>query len=128
MEKMKRYFLDEYACKTSALNELPLSFVLGGKTSRDFLCTWKYSFTDSTLADRIIHQIKWAKPDGTFEVCCHLTEFVNHPAIEWKLFFKNTSNKNSPVLEKVLPLDAAINEPYRLIPNKSDYSPRSNIL
>ena len=105
--------------KKSPINELPLSFVLGGKTSRDFLSTWKFSFSDSTAIDRIFYKIKWVKPDGTFEVSCHLTEFVNHPAIEWKLFFKNTGNKNSPVLEKVLPLDASVSEAVNPSPVKN---------
>jgi len=92
------------------INEIPLSFVLGGKSSREFLGTWKYSSLDSSATDRIIHKIKWIKPDGTFEVRCILTEYINHPAIEWKLHFKNTGFQNSPVLEKVLPLDASISE------------------
>ena len=121
--KDEKVLLDEYAGKTSALNELPLSFVLNGQSSRNFLSTWKFSFTDSSTTDRIIHKIKWIKPDGTFEVRCMLIEYIHHPSVEWKLFFRNTGTKNSPVLEKVSPLDAAVNEPVRVFPNQSQYSP-----
>jgi len=115
--------LDEYASKTSALNELPFSFVLNGKSSRDFLNTWKYSTTDSTSNGRIIHKIKWIKPDNSFEVHCILTEFTSHPAVEWKLSFKNTDTKNSSTLEKINSLDATLSEPVRLYPNQQTYSP-----
>ena len=47
--------------KKSLINDLPLSFILGGKSSRDFLNTWKFSFSDSTATDRIFYKIKWAK-------------------------------------------------------------------
>jgi alpha-galactosidase len=101
-----------------SISEIPLSFVLDGKLSRDFINTWKFSFTDSSAGDRIIHKIKWTKPDGTFEVRCKLVEYINHPAVEWKLVFRNTGSKNSPVLEKVLPLDASISEPERQEPSQ----------
>jgi alpha-galactosidase len=94
-----------------SVSKFPLSFILDGKSSRNFLSTWKYSVTDSSSGDRIIHRIKWSRPDGTFEVRCTLVEYINHPAVEWKLFFRNTGSKNSPALEKVLPLDASICEP-----------------
>ena len=121
--KGEKIIPDEYTRKTSALNELPLSFVLDGKSSREFLGSWNFSFADSSMVDRIIHRIKWNNPDGTFEVSCVLTEFINHSAIEWKLYFKNTGIKNSPVLEKVLPLDAIVHEPIKLSPNQPRYIP-----
>lgn len=121
--KDKKAFLDEYVNKTSILNDLPLSFMLDGKLSRDFLNTWNYSFTDSIAKDRIVHHIKWFKPDGSFEVRCQLIEFQNHSVIEWKLFFKNTGFKNSPLLEQILPLDAKVTESLRLFPNQTPYSP-----
>ncbi len=121
--KNEKVSLDQYLGKISVLNELPLSFTLGGKSSREFLNTWNFSFTDSTVTGRVIHKIKWIKPDKTFEVCCLLTEFINHPAIEWKLFFKNTGTKNSPTLEKIRSLDASMCESIQLFPNQSPYSP-----
>jgi alpha-galactosidase len=119
----EKVYLDKYMGKITSLNELPLSFILDGKSSREFLNTWNFSFSDSAAADRIIHKIKWIKPDNTFEVRCLLTEFINHPAVEWKLFFKNAGPKNSPVLEKIMSLDAVISEPVQLYPNQSPYSP-----
>ena len=119
----EKAWLDEYASKTSVINELPFSFILGGKSSRDFLSAWKYSSSDSAATGRIVHQIKWVKPDNSFEVRCLLTEFTNYPVIEWKLSFKNTGAQNSPILEKINSLDATVSEPVRLYPNQLTYSP-----
>jgi alpha-galactosidase len=105
------------------INGIPLSFVLDGQSSRVLLNTWKFSFADSTAGDRIIHKIKWIKPDGTFEVRCRLVEYINHPSVEWKLYFKNTGSHDSPVLEKVLPLDASISEPKKPVPDPARQIP-----
>lgn len=88
------------------LGKIPLSFVLGSKSSRNFLANWEYSCTDSSIIEKVIHKIKWTKPDKTFEVRCNVVEYLRYPAIEWKLYFRNMGKDNSPVLEKVLPLDA----------------------
>ncbi len=117
--KNEKEWLDEFDDKELFINELPLSFVLDGQSSRNFLSQWSSSSTDSVLTDRIIHKIKWTKPDGTFEVKCLLTEFANHPAVEWRLYFKNSGSKNSPVLENVYPLDVTVNEVSKFYSDKS---------
>lgn len=99
------------------LTTLPFSFVLGGESSRTFLAGWKRTIETAKAEDRVRHTIRWAKPDGTFEVRCELVEFLRHPALEWKLFFKNTGATDSPVLEQLLSLDAAINRHRSLIGN-----------
>jgi alpha-galactosidase len=86
-------------------NELPFSFELGNQSSRDFMKGWAFSNRDSALNDRIIHHCRWTKPDGSFEVKAKLTEFKNHSAVEWKLWFKNTGKDNSPVVHNVKTLD-----------------------
>lgn len=100
------------ALKTMPVNrllpEVPLSFVLGGKSSRDFLNDWTLSIKDSLSSDCHFYKMRWTSPDRTFEVRCHLVEYVKHPAIEWKMYFRNLGKQNSPVLEKVLPLDAVL--------------------
>lgn len=122
-EKNERVWLDKYASNTTSLNNIPFSFALNGESSRVFLSDWKSSCQDSTANDRIFHKIKWINPDRTFEVRCNVIEFINHPVIEWKLFFKNTGTKNSPILEKIFSLDVKINEPARLLPpNQSPYN------
>jgi len=118
-ENDEKVWLDGFDSKDIFINELPLSFVLDGQSSRDFLKQWSFSSSDSIISDRIIHKIKWLKPDGSFEVNCLLTEFNNHPAVEWKLRFKNTGSTNSPVIEHVLPLDLTVNEVSKFYSDKS---------
>ena len=95
-ENDEKEWLDGFDSKGLFINELPLSFVLDGQSSRDFLKQWSFSSSDSIISDRIIHKIKWLKPDGSFEVNCLLTEFNNHPAVEWKLRFKKYRINKQP--------------------------------
>jgi alpha-galactosidase len=90
------------------LPEVPFSFVLDGKSSRDFLNDWSFSIKDSLASDRNFYKLQWTNHDRTFEVRCNVVAYIKYPAIEWKMYFKNTGKQNSPVLEKVLPLDAVI--------------------
>jgi alpha-galactosidase len=115
--------IDSFSLTASAISELPLSFVLGGRSSRQMLGNWKRSVVSEPKNDRILHKIRWTKPDKSFEVRCELTEFTGHPALEWKLFFKNTSGINSPVLENVLPLDLSFSQQKDLAIKKQSYNP-----
>jgi len=117
--KNEKEWMDGFDSKDLFINQLPLSFVMDGQSSRDFLSQWSFSSSDSIISDRIIHKIKWIKPDRTFEVNCLLTEFVNHPAVEWKLYFKNTGSKNSPVIDNISPLDVTVNEVSKFYTDKS---------
>lgn len=111
--------LGDFASHSYLIQKLPLSFTLDGRPSRDFLGTWEKTATSTTEPDRIRHHLRWRKPDGTFEVRCELIEFPGYPAVEWQLHFKNTGPANSPILEKVLPLDAVINR-HRQLSKNSD--------
>jgi len=122
-KKKEKAWLEEYAAKAAIFNSTPFSFAMGRESSRDFLSTWTFTYTDSAANDRLIHTTKWQKPDGTFEVRCQVVEFLTHPAVEWQLFFKNTGDQNSPVLEKVRPLDVSIDESVMHFPNQSPRQP-----
>jgi hypothetical protein len=62
-DSTEKVWLEEYAGTTAILGNTPFSFQLEGKSSRDFLGTWKYSCRDSMADDRILHQIQWENPD-----------------------------------------------------------------
>ena len=104
MENGENLWLDDFIAY-SVSSGIPYSFVLGNLSSRDFLSTWNFINKDSVSNDRIVYNIKWIKPDGSFEVNCKVTEFLKHPAVEWKLSFKNTGKQNSAILENVNSLD-----------------------
>lgn len=107
MENGEKFWIEQLI-SNSISNGIPYSFVLGNQSSREFLSTWKYSNKDSVSNNRIIHNMKWLKPDGSFEVNCKVTEFSKHPAVEWKLSFKNTGKQNSAILENVKSLDMIV--------------------
>jgi alpha-galactosidase len=90
------------------LHGFPFSFMLNKENSRVLLQAWKKTNKDSIAAGKVIHTIKWSKPDGSFEIKCLAIEFKNHSAVEWKLSFKNTGTSNSPVLKNVKALDLRI--------------------
>jgi alpha-galactosidase len=119
----EQVWLEQYASRTGIINKLPFSFVLDGSSSRDLLRQWRFTHTDSSLIDRTVHRLEWSKPDGSFQVHCRVLEFLNHPAIEWRVYFKNSGKLNSPVLEKVQALDVDIDEAPRLRLNQSRYQP-----
>jgi alpha-galactosidase len=108
LQNGKKIFLDELIRRNSLISSLPFSFSLDDKSSRDFLSSWFAIYSDSIAKDKIYHTIKWTKPDASFEVRCCLAEFTTHSAVEWKLYFKNKGNKNSPVLQNVWVLDATL--------------------
>ncbi|MBQ9544555.1 MAG: alpha-galactosidase [Clostridia bacterium] len=47
-------------------------------------------------------------PGGGVEITQIIREYPDFDAVEWTLYFKNTSQKNSPVLEKINDCDAVI--------------------
>jgi len=104
LENGEKLWLDDLMDE-SIIMKMPFSFDLDGQSSSVFLSEWNSNFTDSVLTDRVIHKCKWTRPDGSFEVKCQSIEFLKHPAVEWKLSFKNTSTVNSPVLTNVKSLD-----------------------
>jgi alpha-galactosidase len=85
---------------------LPFSFVLGNLSSRNFLSQWKLHIKDSLTTERNYYVLRWVNPENTFEIRCNIIDYVRYPTVEWKLYFKNIGKVNSPIVERVLPLDA----------------------
>lgn len=85
----------------------PFSFVYGGKNSDYFIKSWQYkseklvpkeSDSEETL-------ITYSDKKTGLVVKCHVTVFTDFPAVEWVLNFSNTSNSNTPLIEKVAVAD-----------------------
>ena len=98
----------------------PFSFNLDGVSSREFLTGWLIKSESNCEKDRVFHRICWKKPDDSFEVRCEVIEFLNHAAVEWKMYFKNTGEKDSPTLTQILPLDTRIKGSF-FIPTNSHH-------
>jgi alpha-galactosidase len=85
---------------------LPFSFVYGGKPSAALLGAWKRSLkTEQLDAARTRRTIEYAEPQGGLQVRCQAIEYADFPVVEWTLWFRNTSRKDTPLLENVESLD-----------------------
>jgi alpha-galactosidase len=89
--------------------QLPFSFLYAGKKSEDLLSNWEKKATSKKLDDvRTEHTLTWTDPKTGMEVRCVVVEYADLPAVDWVLHLSNTSDKDTPILEQIRPLDARI--------------------
>ena len=82
------------------------SFRYGGQHSSEFLHNWNVTRSATKLDDhRTEHIVTYREPKPGLEVRCVGIEYHDYPVVEWKLLFKNTSDKPTPILEGILPID-----------------------
>lgn len=82
------------------------SFLYCGKSSSDFLPTWRLK--KQCLPEKngfILHRITRTDPKTGLAVICELKEYTRFPVLEWGLRLKNTSKRNTPVIENIRSLD-----------------------
>lgn len=88
---------------------LPFSFTYDGKPSAQLLGQWKRTVTEAPLAGgRRRSTTVWKDPQTGLEIECDATVFSDFPAVEWLLRLKNTSDKDTPIIENIQPLDVKI--------------------
>ena len=87
-------------------NGVAFSFVYDGKPSKEFLASWQKSETVHPLSGgRTLRTITYRDPATHLEVSREITLFPGGHAIEWVLRLRNGGRNDSPMLEKILPLD-----------------------
>ena len=100
----KEWFAENFLKRNS---DLPFSFVYGGKKSEELLKAWKRSIvskkSDST---RNLHIITGKDSETGLVVMCEATEYLDFPAVEWVLYFKNTGEVDTPILQDIQALEA----------------------
>ena len=85
------------------------SFKYGSQPSADFLRQWKLASTSRTLPDGRVELTKiFTDPATGLMARLESTVFPDFPAVEWVMHFKNAGTSDSPILENILPLDAAL--------------------
>lgn len=85
---------------------LPFSFVYGGKASGELLAKWPRKEEVRKLDDaRTARDISWTDPETGLEVRCAMVTYRDFPTAEWTLHFRNTSQKNTPILSDILAID-----------------------
>jgi alpha-galactosidase len=82
------------------------SFVYGGKPSAELLPTWKVERSSTKLdANRTQYTITYTDSASGLLVRCVGILYGDYPTVEWTVYFKNTGDKDSPILENVQALD-----------------------
>jgi alpha-galactosidase len=102
----------EYATVEAYFQQLPFSFVYGGRPSAELLPSWgrqeKVELTPDGRERRII---TFTDPSTRMEMRAEITRCSDFPAIDWVLRFTNRGQTDSPLLEQVLPLNLTVGVP-----------------
>ena len=90
----------------SGKKSFPFSFSYDRKLSSELLKAWSIS-SDTTYSDN-----NWIKYTHVFsdyktglKVTCEACEFIDFRAIEWVIYFENTGNSDTTILENINALD-----------------------
>jgi len=85
---------------------VPFSFAYGGRASGDLLPSWKATRAKSKPGGAP-RTLTWTDPATGLRVCAEIKAFADLPAVEWVLRFENQGRGDTPILERILPLDVA---------------------
>ncbi len=86
--------------------QLPVSFRYGLDNSTELLRKWDYRSTSKTLDNDIkLHVMTCRDPKTGLECEVSLKEYPDFPACWYQVKFRNTSDKNSPILQEIRTLD-----------------------
>jgi alpha-galactosidase len=82
------------------------SFRYDGKPSEEFLQTWEFEASRETLdRGRVRYTLRHTDPVTGLAVRCEGIEYANPPVSEWTLHFKNTGEKDTPILSDIKSID-----------------------
>lgn len=114
-EDAKTLFLDDLPILSQSSlfgTALPFSFLYGGKSSSELLDGWKREEKNEPLEDGVERRIvTYSDPATGLEVSCEARLFARYPALDWVLYLRNAGPADTPLLEKILPLDLNISAP-----------------
>jgi alpha-galactosidase len=83
-----------------------LSFTYDGKPSAELLKTWELKRAARKLDEnRTEYSLTYSDPNTGLVVRCVGIEYLDYPNVEWTLYFKNTGDKDTPILADIQPLD-----------------------
>ena len=82
------------------------SFTYAGKSSEELLRHWKPERSSRALDDqRTERRIVWTDPATGLQVRCVGIECQDFQVIEWTVYFKNTSQENTPIIQDIQAFD-----------------------
>lgn len=85
------------------------SFTYDGKPSAELLKTWTVKRSIKKLDDkRTEHALVYADPKTGLKIDVTAIEYADFPAVEWLMRLTNAGDMDTPILERIRPLDLAI--------------------
>ncbi len=101
---LRTAWVREYLAANSAA--WPFSFNYDQQASARFAQTWKRG-PDAIAAEagRIHRTLTFNDPSSGLQAVCQVTEYTNHPALEWVVHLENRGAHTTPLLESIRSLD-----------------------
>ena len=88
--------------------DLPFSFTYGDKSSRDFLAKWTLARSTRAIdSHRTEYVSTYRDPETKLEMRAVAVAYDDFPALEWTLYFKNTGDAPTPIIENIQALDTS---------------------
>ncbi len=102
-------WLDDLAKSSGAGDDVPFSFVYGGRSSREFLHGWTREDIDETVdATKRRRTVTWTDPGTSLEVQAVCDLYLDTPGADWTLYFTNKGSTDTPILEAVRAVDTSL--------------------
>jgi alpha-galactosidase len=80
--------------------------------STELLPMWNKTHTVGISNDYMeIHNITYTDPKTGIKISCDIKLFKDYPAVEWVARFTNTGTKDTPIIDKILPLNMKLTVP-----------------
>ncbi|MDR1720256.1 MAG: alpha-galactosidase [Dysgonamonadaceae bacterium] len=84
-------------------DNLPFSFDYDGRSSREFLSSWKFERKETDALNTVY---SWTDPASGMRMEAQVRLFAQYAAADWILYFTNTGKRNSGLITNVKTLDA----------------------
>ena len=110
-------WLDDLARLAVVSDELPFSFVYGGRPSSELLKSWTKSVKDETInAGTFQRTLTLTDPVTHLEVKAIANIYTDTGGVDWTLHFTNNGSEDTPIIEKVNAVDVTVNSPMGSFP------------
>jgi alpha-galactosidase len=90
---------------TSWKAELPFSFIYDGKDSSTFLKSWQRTEERAPSPGGQLHRYTFSDPATKLKLVAEVRTFTGNDAVDWVLKFTNEGAANTPIIEKIEPLN-----------------------
>jgi alpha-galactosidase len=93
----------------AASEQLPFSFVYGGRGSSEFISKWKRTVEEKTVDATKLQRITTLDdPETKLQIRMATTVYLDTPSIEWTIYFTNKGDKDTPILEQLRAVDVTL--------------------